>query len=212
MFESVKEDLRRDLDDQDYEEEGTTSMEEIWKSMQLCGLYPKSFDEDVRDFLLFLAMRHSDSLATVDFKRFMAAFDEDYNLLEDGPSRWESSEPYEPSEDEGELESDKPPEPEVEDVEEAAEEMEPAFDEQPGQEAPAPIDRSPAHIQDLEQNELLEKVDEILMQIVQRLPPTQKIRTLTHLMLPFLTPVYDQDKHRQFLIISQGAFIQFLLG
>ena len=31
-------------------------------------------------------------------------------------------------------------------------------------------------------------------------------------MLPFLTPVYDQEKQRQFLIISQGAFIQFLLG
>lgn len=50
------------------------------------------------------------------------------------------------------------------------------------------------------------------MQIVQRLPPTQKIRTLTHLMLPFLTPVYDQEKERQFLIISQGAFVEFLLG
>lgn len=32
------------------------------------------------------------------------------------------------------------------------------------------------------------------MQIVQRLPPTQKIRTLTHLMLPYLTPLYDQEK------------------
>jgi hypothetical protein len=50
------------------------------------------------------------------------------------------------------------------------------------------------------------------MQIVQRLPPTQKIRTLTHLMLPYLTPLYDQEKQRQFLIISQEAFIQFLLG
>ena len=50
------------------------------------------------------------------------------------------------------------------------------------------------------------------MQIVQRLPPTQKIRTLTHLMLPFFTPVYDQEKEHQFLIISQGAFVEFLLG
>lgn len=79
----------------------------------------------MRDFLLFLAMRHSKSLAEVNFKRFMKAFEEDFNLLEDGPSRWESSEPYVPSEDEGELESDKPPEPIVE---EEPEEMDPAFD------------------------------------------------------------------------------------
>lgn len=50
------------------------------------------------------------------------------------------------------------------------------------------------------------------MQIVQRLPPTQKIRTLTHLMLPFLTPIFDQEKQREFLIISQNSFIEFLLG
>jgi hypothetical protein len=209
MFESAKDELRQDLEDQDYDDEGTTSMEEIWKSIQLCGLYHKNFDEDVRDFLLFLAMRHSKSLSEVNFKRFMKVFEEDYNLLEDGPSRWESSEPYAPSEDGDELESDKPPEPEVEEV---VEEMEPAFEQQTPEEGPAPIERSQGNIQDLEQNELLEKVDEILMQIVQRLPPTQKIRTLTHLMLPFLTPVYDQEKQRQFLIISQGAFIQFLLG
>lgn len=197
MFESAKDDLRQELEDQDYDDEGTASMEDIWKSMQLCGLYPKSFDDDVRNFLMFLAMRHSRSLAQVDFKRFMKAFEEDYNLLEDGPSRWESKEPYEPSEDEGELESDKPPEPEVE---EAAEAMEPGFagmaDSQQMGEASAAMERSPGQIQDLEQNELLEKVDEILMQIVQRLPPTQKIRTLTHLMLPFLTPVFDQEKQR----------------
>ena len=86
----------------------------------------------------------------MDFKRFMTVFDEDYNLLEDGPSRWESYEPYEPSEDEGELESDKPPEPEVDEVEEAVEEMEQALDEKLAQEGSAPIDQSPGHIQDLE--------------------------------------------------------------
>lgn len=35
MLESVKDDLRQDLEDQDYEDEGNTTMEEIWKSMQL---------------------------------------------------------------------------------------------------------------------------------------------------------------------------------
>ena len=59
---------------------------------------------------------------------------------------------------------------------------------------------------------MLEKVDEILMQIVQKLPQQNKIRTLTQYMMPFLSNVYDEDMGRQYLIINQNAFIQFLLG
>lgn len=85
-------------------------------------------------------MRHSRSLAEVNFKRFVKCFEEDYNILEDGPSQWESDEPYVPSEDEGELESDKPPEPEVQEV---IEEMEEAFEELQAEEASkTPMERS----------------------------------------------------------------------
>lgn len=102
----------------------------------------------MRDFILFLAMRHSRSLAEVNFKRFMKCFEEDYNILEDGPSQWESDEPYAPSEDEGELESDKPPEPEVQEV---IEEMEEAFEELQAEEASkTPMERSSGQILDLE--------------------------------------------------------------
>lgn len=45
-----------------------------------------------------------------------------------------------------------------------------------------------------------------------KLPPSQKIRSLTELMMPHLIPVYDQQQERQYLIIGQDAFIQFLLG
>jgi len=31
-------------------------------------------------------------------------------------------------------------------------------------------------------------------------------------MMPHLIPVYDQQQERQYLIIGQDAFIQFLLG
>jgi|LauGreSuBDMM15SN_2_FD.fasta_scaffold1561359_1 hypothetical protein len=47
------------------------------------------------------------------------------------------------------------------------------------------------NMQDQEQNELLEKVDQVLMLIVNRLPKKQKIKTLTHLMMPYLSEVYD---------------------
>ena len=92
-------------------------MSDIIKSMKLVGLYPDSFDEEIIDFIYFLAMRHSKNLEEIEYKSFMKVFDEDYNLIEDKKSIWESDEPeYDPSEDEGELESS------VEVVEEVKEE------------------------------------------------------------------------------------------
>ena len=50
------------------------------------------------------------------------------------------------------------------------------------------------------------------MQIVSKLPSSQKIHTLTQYMTPYLITVYDEQQQRQYPIISQDAFIQFLLG
>ena len=50
------------------------------------------------------------------------------------------------------------------------------------------------------------------MQIVQKLPPAQKIRSLTQYLMPYLSPIFDQMQQRQYLIIGQNAFIQFLSG
>jgi hypothetical protein len=84
--------------------------------MKLVGLYPDSFDEDLREFLIFMAMRPSSSLKEVVYKDLCKIFDEDYMFLEDKKSIWENlgedgevAAPYEPSSDEGELESDKEP-------------------------------------------------------------------------------------------------------
>ena len=87
-------------------------MGEIFKSMKLVGMFPDSFDEDIRDFISFLAFRHSKSLEEIQYKDFMKVFDDDYSIIEDKKSIWESVLPdgspegeYEPSSDEGELES-----------------------------------------------------------------------------------------------------------
>lgn len=84
--------------------------------MKLAGLFPDSWDEDLRDFLVFMMMRPSKSLQAVAYKDFCKIFSEDYVLLEDKKSIWENigedGEPaplYEPSSDEGELDSDKEP-------------------------------------------------------------------------------------------------------
>lgn len=133
-------------------------------------------------------MRHSKSLNKVVFGDFLAAFEEDYNYLEDKKSIWETgSDAYEPSSEEDEMES------------------EPSIGKGDENEGNNTVD-------ELEQNVLLEKVDEILMQIVKRLPENHKIRTLTQCMMPYLSPVVDQEQRRQYLIINQNAFIQFLLG
>ena len=80
--------------------------------MKMDNRNPESFDEEIRDFLYFLAFRHSKSLEEIQYKDFMKVFDEDYSFIEDKKSIWESKLPdgspapdYEPSSDDGELES-----------------------------------------------------------------------------------------------------------
>ena len=63
-------------------------MAEIFKAMKLVGLYPDSMDPELRDFLHFLAMRHSKSLEEVVYKEFVKVFDEDYSFIEDKRSMW----------------------------------------------------------------------------------------------------------------------------
>jgi hypothetical protein len=120
-------------------------------------------------------MRHSENLNKIKYKKLVESFGEDYILAEDERSIWikEDHKVYEASEDEGEMQSTRPPTPE-----------------------PEPQAEGANTLDDLDQNELLEKVDEILMQIVHRLPEKQKIRTLTHHMMPFLTPILDTQSNK----------------
>ena len=97
-----------------------------------------------------MAMRHAKSLNEIPYKDFVMCFDEDYNFIDDKKSIWDKEEEaYEPSSDEGELESEKSIEKPVENEPEIKEEEEDQNQE--------------GEIDDLEQNVLLEKVDEILM-------------------------------------------------
>lgn len=72
-------------------------------------MYPDSFEDDIKDFILFLAMRHSKSLEEINYKKFLNCLKEDYSMIDDEKSKWEvdSDAPYQPSSDEGELESDR---------------------------------------------------------------------------------------------------------
>lgn len=67
-------------------------------------------------------------------------------------------------------------------------------------------------LDEIQQNVLLEKVDEILMQIVKALPDQHKIKTLTHCMLPYMKNIIDESTNKQLLIISQTDFVHFLFG
>ena len=76
--------------------------------MNLIDLHPKSFDEEITQFLEFMAMRHAKNLEQVPYKEFVKCFDEDYNFIDDKKSIWDKDDlAYEPSSDEGELESEK---------------------------------------------------------------------------------------------------------
>ena len=82
-------------------------MDEIFKIMKINGINPDTMDEELKDFMMFLAMRQSKSFSQVDYKAFMKVFESDYNLIED-PSIWvkEGDEGYEKSSNDGELKTE----------------------------------------------------------------------------------------------------------
>lgn len=49
-------------------------------------MFPDSFEDDIKDFILFLAMRHSKSLEEINFKKFLNCLKEDYSLIDDEKS------------------------------------------------------------------------------------------------------------------------------
>jgi hypothetical protein len=114
IFEDYKSDLLQEIEDQDYDDLGTAPIEDIYKCMKLVGLYPDTWDEDIIEMIEFMAMRQSSGLDEIQYKDLMKVLDEDYSYLEDKKSIWESfgedgevASPYEPSSDEGELQSER---------------------------------------------------------------------------------------------------------
>ena len=180
MFEEVIGDLPEDFELLDEDDVGYIPLSEILKDLKMKQIMP---NDELLDFIKFLAMRHSKDLNKINYKKLVETFSEDFIMAEDERSIWlsEDHEAYQPSEDEGECESTRPPTPEPE---------------------PQAQGQSKDQMDDLDQNELLEKVDEILMQIVHRLPPDQKIRTLTHHMMRYLTPILDTQTNKQLLVIT----------
>lgn len=137
----------------------------------------------------------------------MKTLDEDFNLIEDKASLWaelnKDKEPkalfeqHEPSSEEDEMDSEKSPSPPQKSEREDDREEH---------------DGSQSNLSEIQQNVLLEKVDEILMQIVESLPEQSKIKTLTNCMMPYLKQTVDESTKKHYLIISQTDFIQFLFG
>lgn len=85
MFEDVREDLLEDLRDVDEEDEGYISQDLLFKAIKILNLHP---DEELTDFLLFLAMRHSKSMEAINYSKLVEALHEDFNLVEDERSIW----------------------------------------------------------------------------------------------------------------------------
>ncbi|MFN7881261.1 MAG: hypothetical protein ACK5NI_02180 [bacterium] len=83
IFENYYDDLEEELKDQDYDDQNITSQEDLFKSMKIVGMFPDSFEDDIKDFILFLAMRHSKSLEEINFKKFLNCLKEDYSLIDD---------------------------------------------------------------------------------------------------------------------------------
>lgn len=105
IFENSKEELLTELQDQDYDDLGTAPLEDVFKSMRLVGVSPDSLDEEIKNFLVFMAMRCSHSLKDVDYTKFIKIMEEDYSFIEDKSLWLKNSIQYEASSDGIELES-----------------------------------------------------------------------------------------------------------
>jgi hypothetical protein len=88
LFDDQREEFADELEGRDYDDLGTATMPEIYEAMGLVGLHPDQFDQEITDFMNFLAIRHSKSLDEVVYKDFVKALDEDYNYIEDKKSIW----------------------------------------------------------------------------------------------------------------------------
>ena len=63
-------------------------MPDIFKAMKLLGVFVDQWDPELRDFLDFLAMRHSKSLEEVAYKELVKVFDEDYSFIDHKRTEW----------------------------------------------------------------------------------------------------------------------------
>lgn len=88
IFEEHRVELESELEDRDDEDRGTCSFEELFKAMKICGILTGNFDDDIMEFIQFLAMRHSKSLNEIKYAEFIRALNDEFSLLEDKVSRW----------------------------------------------------------------------------------------------------------------------------
>lgn len=81
--------------------------------MKMIGILVGTFDPEIKEFIQFLAMRHSETLEEVNYQELIKAFSDEFNFIEDKKSRWEDLNkdgeplpPFEPSSEEDEMESE----------------------------------------------------------------------------------------------------------
>jgi hypothetical protein len=65
LFEDQRIELAEELDDRDDEDTGVCSWEDLIRCMKLCQITVGTFDDDIIEFLQYLAMRHSKSLEEI---------------------------------------------------------------------------------------------------------------------------------------------------
>lgn len=51
MLEEHRVELETELDDQDYEDKGTASLSDIFKSMKMIGILVGTFDPEIKEFI-----------------------------------------------------------------------------------------------------------------------------------------------------------------
>lgn len=79
LLEKDKVEFETELDHQDKKDTGTASLEDIFQSMKIIGIMVSTFDPEIKEFIQFLAMRHSKSLEEVNYTELVKAFSRDFD-------------------------------------------------------------------------------------------------------------------------------------
>jgi hypothetical protein len=118
--------LEENLRDQDEDDIGTLSLEQIYQVMRMNQIKTNNFEPEVTEFLQFLAMRHSDSLEAVDYEQLIKALNDEFSFIDDKKSKWAELDElnnilpeFEPSSEEDEMQSEPEEIPEPEEQEDS---------------------------------------------------------------------------------------------
>lgn len=188
-----------DLNLEDEDSNGFVSFEQLQKVWKYGGL--PSLDEELTEFLEFLALRVSPSLKKVNYEDFCKVFDDGFTLDD---CQHDDETPFDASE---------------EDLDDH--DLDVIRQNRVAKNAKTDIDASNNQVDqtnnaeeeepEIESDDLMLYIDEALNKIISKLPENKKKTDLNKKLLPLARMTMDQARTEAVLVLQPQIFIQFMV-